>query len=290
MAATLIESQLFGHEKGSFTGAVGSTQGVFRAADGGVVFLDEIGEMPLELQPRLLRVLQEREVTPVGRTSAVASNFQVIAATNRNLAAAVAAGTYREDLFYRINTIEIEVPPLRQCAADIPLFIQHFSHYFSDRFDIPLWEPDPETLARFVRYRWPGNVRQLSQMIERVYALGEVPSLGDASTAEVPESPRPATLAGSGSLLTSGPDASASLPPPIDRAAAHADPPLPVLNLNALRTMAVRQALALTGGHKGRAARVLGVHVNTMTKLVEESVPSASRRRGSRSSQPPRPR
>ena len=116
MAESLIESQLFGHEKGSFTGALGSSHGVFRAAQGGVVFLDEIGEMPLDLQPRLLRVLQEREVTPIGSTDSHPVDIQVIAATNRNLFSSVVRGGFREDLFYRLNTIEIDVPPLRERA------------------------------------------------------------------------------------------------------------------------------------------------------------------------------
>ncbi|MFM7137091.1 MAG: sigma 54-interacting transcriptional regulator, partial [Planctomycetota bacterium] len=261
-AATLIESQLFGHEKGSFTGAVGPTRGVFRAAEGGIVFLDEIGEMPLDLQPRLLRVLQQREVTPVGSAESFPVDVQVIAATNRDLAADVRTGKFREDLFYRLNTIELAVPPLRDRASDIPLFVDHFRWFFAEKFGVSAWEPDAATLARFIRYRWPGNVRQLAQVIERVYAL-DAPPLLPADQDLAPEAaPIPAA-------------ALAALPASLDH-------PLPVVNLEELKKLAVRQALAMTDGHKGKAAQLLGVHLNTMTRLVEEALPEASLRRTGR--------
>jgi DNA-binding NtrC family response regulator len=263
MAATLIESQLFGHEKGSFTGAVGPSRGVFRAAEGGIVFLDEIGEMPLDLQPRLLRVLQQREVTPVGCTDSFEVDVQVIAATNRDLTAEVREGKFREDLFYRLNTIELAVPPLRERSADIPLFVDHFRLFFAERFAVEPWQPDAATLARFMRYRWPGNVRQLAQVIERVYALDAPPTLPDDDDVAAPES------------LDLPASAIAGLPLTIEN-------PLPVVNLDELRKLAVRQALAMTDGHKGKAAQLLGVHLNTMTRLVEEAMPEASRRRAGR--------
>jgi DNA-binding NtrC family response regulator len=263
MAATLIESQLFGHEKGSFTGAVGPSRGVFRAAQGGIVFLDEIGEMPLDLQPRLLRVLQQREVTPVGSTDSFDVDVQVVAATNRDLAADVREGRFREDLYFRLNTIELAVPPLRDRADDIPLFVDHFRMFFADKFGVAPWQPDGPTLARFMRYRWPGNVRQLSQVIERGYALGSPPALppdADLPAAECSE------FSAAGGVA-------------LPLAAGH---PLPVVNLEELRRLAVRQALAMTDGHKGRAAELLGVHINTMTRLVEEALPEASLRRTGR--------
>jgi DNA-binding NtrC family response regulator len=263
MAATLIESQLFGHEKGSFTGAVGPSRGVFRAAHGGIVFLDEIGEMPLELQPRLLRVLQQREVTPVGSTDSSEVDVQVIAATNRDLAADVREGRFREDLYYRLNTIELAVPPLRDRATDIPLFVDHFRLFFARKFGVATWQPDAPTLARFLRYRWPGNVRQLSQVIERVYALGSPPDLPADADSPVSESPRPSA------------SDTETLRPAVDQA-------LPVVNLDELRRLAVRQALTMTDGHKGKAAQLLGVHLNTMTRLVEEALPEASQRRAGR--------
>ena len=263
IAASLIESQLFGHEKGSFTGALGTSRGVFRAAEGGVVFLDEIGEMPLELQPRLLRVLQEREVMPIGSTDVHPIDVQVIAATNRCLFSAVQSGTFREDLYFRLNTIEIEVPPLRDRVEDIPLFVSQFSRHFAARFGTDEWQPDAATLDRLTRYRWPGNVRQLAQTIERLYTLGELPAL--------PEEQYPANERDGEELQRT--DA------PTYAVAPNGEAQLPVLNLDELRRIAVRQAMALTDGHKGRAAGLLGVHINTMTKLVEEVLPNLSRRR-----------
>jgi len=248
LTTTLAESQLFGHVKGSFTGAVGSALGVFRAGDGGIVFLDEIGELPLDVQPKLLRVVQQREVTPVGSTDVFPFDVQLIAATNRNLEAEVDRGGFRADLFYRLSTIEIGVPALRDRPEDIPLLARHFSEILARRLGREVWSPDPATLAAMLRSRWPGNVRQLAQFVERVYVFGTIPPLPDATPA-----------AGTAPVTTE------PLPQP-------AGPPvLPVLNLDELRQLAVRQALAATNGHRGKAAELLGVHINTMTKFVAEA-------------------
>src|SRR5690606_14435590 len=144
LTATLAESQLFGHEKGAFTGASGESLGVFRAAQRGIVFLDEVGDMPLELQPKLLRVLQEGEVTPVGSPHPVKIDVQVIAATNRRLEDEVAEGRFREDLYYRLNMVELRMPPLRDRVTDIPLFIDYFSRKFAKRYNQPVWQPSEE--------------------------------------------------------------------------------------------------------------------------------------------------
>lgn len=264
MAASLIESQLFGHEKGAFTGAISTSRGVFRAADGGTVFLDEIGEMPLELQPRLLRALQEREVTPVGASRPVSFDARVVAASNRDLVSAVARGGFREDLLYRLNTIEIEVPPLRRRLDDLQDFVSHFSAVCAEKFSAPPWQPDRDTMDRFMRYHWPGNVRQLAQVIERIFAMGFIGQLPDE------DHPPPGIV----QPARDGSDSSQ----------------LPVLNLDALQRLAVRQAMESTGGHKGQAAGLLGVHLNTMTRLVEHAMPSASRRRSARPDLPPQPR
>ncbi len=141
LTVSLAESQLFGHEKGAFTGAAGRSLGVFRAAEGGVVFLDEVGEMPMELQPKLLRVLQQREVTPVGSSNPIEVNVQIIAATNRDLEAEVAKGNFREDLYYRLNMVELRIPPLRQRVEDIPEFIKFFSRKFATQYVRQLWAP-----------------------------------------------------------------------------------------------------------------------------------------------------
>jgi DNA-binding NtrC family response regulator len=151
LVADLAESQLFGHEKGAFTGAFGASRGAFRAAEGGIIFLDEIGELPLDLQPKLLRVLQQREVLPVGATEPVPIDVQVVAATNRDLEAEVEKGTFREDLYYRLNMIELKVPALRERSEDIPEFIEFFSRQFAARYRLPVWTPSrTDPLARVV--------------------------------------------------------------------------------------------------------------------------------------------
>ena len=258
LTATLAESQLFGHERGAFTGASGSSLGVFRAAEGGVVFLDEVGEMPLELQPKLLRVLQEHEVTPVGAAHPIKVNVQVVAATNRNLEDEVAEGRFREDLYYRLNMVELRVPPLRARLDDIPEFIEFFANKFSGKYQRPVWTPDPDTLRAFCEFTWPGNIRQLSHVIEQAYVLDCVPSL-------------PAT----------------------GNEAAVGDSSLPYYDLGKLRAEAVRQALTATRGHKGRAARLLGVHHNTLTRLLsvmDESETGDAAAQAPKNDQPRRPK
>ncbi len=234
LTLSLAESQLFGHEKGAFTGASGSSLGVFRAAEGGIVFLDEVGEMPLELQPKLLRVLQESEVTPVGAAHPVPIDVQVIAATNRNLEAEVEAGRFREDLYYRLNMVELRLPPLRERREDIPEFIEYFSERFSRQYNRPRWQPSGEVLRQFSDYAWPGNVRQLAHVIQQAYVLDCEPAL------------------------------------PLESAPAARLGRLPSLNLAELRQFAVRQALLSTGGHKARAAKLLGVHANTLTRMLQQ--------------------
>lgn len=235
LTATLAESQLFGHEKGAFTGAAGRSLGVFRAAEGGVVFLDEVGEMPLELQPKLLRVLQESEVTPVGSAKPEKIDVQVIAATNRDLEVEVAEGRFREDLYYRLNMVELRVPALRDRNEDIPQFVEFFSERFAGKYARPRWRPDADRLREFCEYAWPGNLRQLSQVIEQSYVLDCEPVLPSARNSVGPTSR------------------------------------LPSMNLDKLRSLALKQALQATGGHKGRAAKLLGVHANTLTRLLAQS-------------------
>ena len=234
LTATLAESQLFGHEKGAFTGALGASLGVFRAAEGGIVFLDEVGEMPLELQPKLLRVLQENEVTPVGASSPVPINVQVVAATNRDLEKEVSLGNFREDLYFRLNMVELQIPALRDRLEDIPEFMRFFSNLYADRYGRNVWMPDAETLKSFCDYSWPGNIRQLSHVIEQSYVLDCEPSL------------------------------------PNKRDAVSIEDRLPYFDLGKLRTTAVRQALKTTKGHKGKAAKLLGVHANTLTRMLAD--------------------
>jgi DNA-binding NtrC family response regulator len=209
LTPSLAESQLFGHEKGAFTGAAGQSLGIFRAAQGGIVFLDEIGEMPLELQPKLLRVLQQREVLPVGANQPVPIDVQ----------------------------IELRVPSLRERTEDIPSFIDFFSRKFADRYRLPVWQPSEAALAEFCGFSWPGNVRQLEHVIEQAYVLQTEPALPVRAGAA-------AAVVGSGKL--------------------------PCLDLGKLREQAIKQALEITRGHKANAAKLLGVHANTMTRLLKE--------------------
>ena len=171
MPESLLESELFGHTKGAFTGAVSDKKGLFRSADGGTVFLDEIGEMPLPLQVKLLRALQEHEVTPVGSSVPVRFDARIIAATNRKLAAEVADGRFREDLYYRLNVVEIELPALRDRKEDIPLLVRHFAAKAASNQNLPDKHIDEAAFQAFKSYSWPGNVRELENTIERAFVL-----------------------------------------------------------------------------------------------------------------------
>jgi DNA-binding NtrC family response regulator len=288
LVADLAESQLFGHEKGAFTGAFGSSRGAFRAAEGGIIFLDEIGELPLDLQPKLLRVLQRWEVTPVGSTEAHAIDVQVIAATNRDLESDVAAGGFREDLLYRLNTIHLTVPPLRARKEDIPRFVEHFSAHFSREYGRQQWVPDNRMLDRFVHHSWPGNVRQLAQTVQRVYVFEDridavLAEVFDASAA--PAARATATVLDAELAPPGEPETAQSMVP--SGAAATGEGRVPVFNLEELRRLAVRQALEFTQGHRGQAATLLGVSLNTMTRLVAESCPDSQSKSGRRRSPPP---
>ena len=263
LALNLAESQLFGHEKGAFSGADGKALGIFRASEGGVVFLDEIGEMPAELQTKLLRVLQQREVFPVGATRPVSIDVQVVAATNRDLQAEVAKGTFREDLYFRINMIEVLIPPLRERAGDIPEFMEYFSAEYARSYRTEQWHPSPQTIADFSAFDWPGNVRQLSHVIEQAYVLQMEPQLPTRYKATVQRDPA-RSLAGP---AAGGVRAPMTAMPEITEQAAGK---LPFVDLSMLRRCAVRQALEMTRGHKTKAAKMLGVHPNTRTRIIQE--------------------
>ena len=167
----LLESELFGHEKGAFTGAIASRIGRFELASRGTVFLDEVGEIPLELQPKLLRVLQEREFERLGSSRTLRSNARLIAATNRDLESLAAEHTFRQDLFYRLNVFPIAVPALRERREDIPMLVRHFAQTFARRMNKPIDTIPTETMEGLTRYDWPGNVRELQNLIERAVIL-----------------------------------------------------------------------------------------------------------------------
>src|ERR1700728_473336 len=169
----LLESELFGHEKGAFTSAVAQRAGRFEAADGGTLFLDEIGEIPPRLQPKLLRVLQEQEFERLGSSRTVSVDVRVIAATNRDLTTLVAEKTFRTDLFYRLNVFPITLPPLRDRREDIPSLIQHFANGAASKLRRPIRAIPLETIQTLEQHSWPGNVRELQNVIERAVILAE---------------------------------------------------------------------------------------------------------------------
>ena len=168
---TLIESELFGHERGAFSGATSLKRGQFEQADGGTLFLDEIGDMSLSTQAKVLRVLQEQQFTRVGGTRLIKVDVRVIAASNKDLAAEIEKGTFRDDLFYRLNVVPIEVPPLRKRAEDIPLLVSHFLRLYAEEQGLKVKAISPEALAAFQGYSWPGNVRELRNLIERLMIM-----------------------------------------------------------------------------------------------------------------------
>jgi len=169
--SALLESELFGHERGAFTGAITQTQGRFQQADGGTLFLDEIGDLPLELQPKLLRALQEQEFERLGSGRTVRVNVRVVAATNQDLAQLVSARQFRADLYYRLNVIPLYLPPLRERAEDIPELVQHFVQKFSALLNIAIDAVPEEVMELLVRHDWPGNIRELQNFIERAVVM-----------------------------------------------------------------------------------------------------------------------
>lgn len=232
----LVESELFGHRKGAFTGADQARPGLFEAADGGTLFLDEVGELPLEVQPALLRAVQFGEIRPLGSDTVRAVDVRLLAATWRDLGAMVAAGTFREDLFYRLAVLELEVPPLRARAEDIGPLAQAFLEREAARAGREL-RFDDDALQRLQRHSWPGNVRELENAIVRLGVLADGPVVTAADVDELAfGGRRPAPAAGS----------------------------LPTLDLDGLERIAIHEALQRCGGNKTRAAQLLGIALKTL--------------------------
>jgi two-component system NtrC family response regulator len=235
--ATLLESELFGHERGAFTGADRQKRGLFETADGGTVFLDEIGEMPASLQAKLLRVLQERTVERIGSHVPLALDLRIVCATNRNLETLIGSGSFRDDLFYRISEVAIRVPPLRDRQGDSLLLAQSLLQQLSERFGKPTRGLAPDAIRAIQAYRWPGNVRELENRIKGAVIMAE------------------------GAVVTA---ADLSLEDPGD------DPEY--LNLRVARqraeAQAVRQSLAVARGNLSRAAELLGVTRPTLYDLL----------------------
>ncbi len=240
LPAALIESELFGHVKGAFTGAAQSRQGLLASAGAGTVFLDEIGELPVELQSRLLRSLQEHEIRPVGSNTPVRFEARIVAATNQDLEAAIKRGTFRKDLFFRLNVVSIKIPPLRDRKEDIPELARHFLARFSTEKTVP--QISDEALGRLMSYDWPGNVRELENCIQHAVSLGSGPFI---QTQDLP---------------------STMLYHLARKSASRAD----LSTLQALEQQAIRQALQATGGDRVRAARLLGIGKTTIYRKLKE--------------------
>jgi len=170
---SLLESELFGYKKGAFTGADRNKKGLFQEAAGGTIFLDEIGELPLSLQVKLLRVLQESEVRPVGDSKSLQIDVRIIAATSKKLEEEVKKGRFREDLYYRLNVITVKIPPLRERTGDIPLLCKHFIGRFNEILDKDISGVAPDAMAWLLEYHWPGNVRQLENVIEKAMVIAD---------------------------------------------------------------------------------------------------------------------
>jgi two-component system response regulator HydG len=241
LVPTLIEAELFGYVKGAFTGASHNKQGLLEAAGNGTLFLDEIGDLPFDLQAKLLRALQEKEVKPVGSTDRVPISTRVIAATNRDLEASVRQGTFRQDLYFRLNVVQIKIPPLRERKSDIPLLVSAFLEKFSDHGG-PTRTISEDAMARLIAFDWPGNVRELENAIERAVALGSGPILhvGDLPTN---------LQYGTGERM-----------PQSDE----------LLPLDELERRAILRALREASGDKLAAARLLGIGKTTLYRKLKQ--------------------
>lgn len=239
ISETLLESELFGHEAGSFTGAKGATLGFIRAADGGTILLDEIGDMSLRLQSKLLRVLEDRTVIPVGGTEPIPVNVRVIAATHRDLAEMVAAGSFRQDLYYRINVVRMSIPPLRERREDIQPLLEHMLDRMAALLETPRKRFSPEAMQALRAYDWPGNARELGNVAQHCHVLGRGEIIG---LSDLPAELRAVRSAGR----------SADRFPTIQE----------------LVREHVRKALAMTNGAKAEAAEVLGIDRKTLWRLM----------------------
>lgn len=247
LVPTLIESELFGYEKGAFTGAIKSKEGLFQSAHGGTIFLDEIGELPLEMQAKLLRVLQEKEVRPVGSNHKNKVDVRVIAATNRDLESAYKQGTFRKDLYFRLNVVTLHLPALRERKSDVPTLV----HYFLDRFAPgKMINIAPTAMKCMVQYDWPGNVRELENAIERAVALGS------QETLDLHDLP-PALMQGQEPQL-----AVEALPYPVKPAVANTD-------LEHLERVTIQRVFEQVKGDKALAGKMLGISRATLYRKLK---------------------
>jgi transcriptional regulator with GAF, ATPase, and Fis domain len=255
LAEGLLESELFGHVRGAFTGAASSRPGLFREADRGTLFLDEIGDISPALQARLLRALQEHEIVPVGSEAVIKVDVRIIAATHRDLAALVRTGKFREDLYYRLNVVTLQLPPLRDRKQDIPLLLDHFLRELTERHGRGPVALDPEAQQRLLAYDWPGNVRELQNVLERALVLAEQDVIGPE---HLPAEVRPSS------------DSDPPPGPPPDEGAAVLEPRAGgLLSLEEVERRHVMRVLEATGGSREEASRILGISRRTLTRMVQ---------------------
>jgi two-component system response regulator HydG len=249
LTESLLESELFGHEKGAFTGADRRKEGKFRQADGGTLFLDEVSEMSLGMQVKLLRVLQEREITRVGGSDVLKVDVRIIAATNKDLRQEIGQGRFRDDLYYRLNVVNLAMPPLRERREDIPLLAQHFLVQFAEKNRKSIKGFTPRAMDGLLRYDWPGNVRELMNAVERGVVLARSEWLGVEDLALT--------------LPDGAPSASAESPE---------EPGLAVegTSLDELERVAILKTLEGAGGNKSEAARRLGITRRTLHKKLKQ--------------------
>jgi DNA-binding NtrC family response regulator len=253
LAEGLLESELFGHERGSFTGAVARREGRFKQADGGTLFLDEVSEIPMGTQVKLLRALQEKSFERVGGNETLKVDVRIIAASNRDLRACIRAGTFREDLFYRLNVVHIDLPPLRDRRGDVPLLASFFLRRYADENGRTIESISADALEAFNAYGWPGNVRELENVIERAVVLCDGPTIEKKHL--------PASLGGE------PPESGASGPPPV-----------PGTSIYDLERWAILKTLEACGGSTSKAAMILGISTRKVQYKLHEYSSSAPRR------------
>ncbi|MBM3783377.1 MAG: sigma-54-dependent Fis family transcriptional regulator [Acidobacteria bacterium] len=265
----LMESELFGHAKGSFTGAFAAKMGLLEAANGGTAFFDEIGELPLDLQAKLLRVLQEKEFRPVGSIQTKRSDFRIVAATNRDLAKEVEKGTFRRDLYYRLNVVTVRLAPLRDRKEDIPLLIQHFLNKFGSNHSFTA-----EAMEALLAYEWPGNVRELENMMQQMVAMRTGPLL---HVYDLPSPIQNSMIARRGPGLALAATANVFVPASYTAPMADVESgtdarfsDAPILPLVEMERRAILNALSFTKGDRLMAAGLLGIGRTTLYRKLKE--------------------
>lgn len=254
ISESLFESQFFGHEKGAFTGAASSTLGMVRAAEDGSLLLDEVGEMPLHLQPKLLRLLQEREVTPVGASRPIPVNARFMAATNRSLAKQVSEGKFRSDLYHRLNVVRIEIPPLRSRPDDILPLLDYYLDFYAHQYGMARRVIGRGLREAIMHYPWPGNVRELCCYVERMYA------------ANLPPMPPTSSQWDDGYVSQRGEDSEAVS----DRLPSMDDQTRRICTLREAEARAIRRALQATSFNRSAAARLLNIHRSTLLRKIRD--------------------